>query len=360
MKYPRAKRGLTLALAAVLIISAACIMTGCGHKNEKEVRVFCYGDYMDPKVPKDFEKATGIHVVLDTFDTNEEMYPVIKNRAGVYDVICASDYMAERMINEGLLQTIDTSSMRNYKNIGRRYLRIADETYDPGNRYAVPYQWGTLGILYNKDKLGSNSPTSWSDLWDPKNKGQIVMQDSLRDTLGASLESLGYSLNTTKEKELSAAAKHLIRQKPLVYKYANDSARDLMIGNSAEMGVVWNGEYLYSLDLNKHLAFCIPSEGTEIFVDNWVIPNNAFHKKNAEKFIDYMCRADVAYKNFEYLTYSTPNDAARKMLPKELQNDPVLFPSDEVLSKCEALRDLGPDGDDLYSKYWKIYKSSRE
>ena len=353
MKLHKAKY---IVLALVLVIAAFCC-TGCGHKEESEVRVFCYGDYMDPSVTDEFEEKTGIHVVLDTFDTNEEMYPVIKNRAGVYDVICASDYMAERMINEGLLQKIDTGSMKNYKNIGKTYLDLCARSFDPENEYAVPYQWGTLGIMYNAKKLGKGKITSWADLWDEKYSGRIIMQDSLRDTLGASLKSLGYSLNTTNEKEVAKAAQHLIDQKPLVYKYANDSARDLLIGNSADIGVVWNGELLYSQDLNKDLEFAIPKEGTEIFIDCWCIPNNAFHKENAEKFIDFMCDDDVAYTNFEYLTYSTPNEAAIKKMPEELQSNDVLFPTEKTLARCESLADLGPDGDDLYSKYWKIYKS---
>ena len=354
MKLPRVKRLALLALAVLLLL----MLTGCGHGKPTEVRVFCYGDYMDPEVPKAFEEETGIHVILDTFDTNEEMYPVIKNRAGVYDVICASDYMAQRMIAEGLLSEIDTSGMENYKNLDERYLQFCADGFDPGNKYAVPYQWGTLGIMYNAKKLGKGSITSWADLWDPAHKGKILMQDSLRDTLGAGLKALGSSLNSLNESEVSAAADHLIKQKPLVYKYANDSARDLLIGDSADLGVVWNGELLYSQDLNPDLEFAIPEEGTEVFMDCWCIPYNAFQKGNAEKFIDYMCRADVAYLNFEYLTYSTPNKAARDMMPEELKNHPILFPDDETLAKCESLADLGPDGDDMYSKYWKIFKSN--
>ena len=358
MKLHKAKRIAILFLSLLLTMVLLAGLTGCGHGKENEVRVFCYGDYMDPAVPEAFEEETGIKVILDTFDTNEEMYPVIKNRAGVYDVICASDYMAQRMISEGLLAEIDTASMEHYKNLDEEYLQFCADGFDPGNRYAVPYQWGTLGIMYNAKKLGKGSVTSWADLWKPEHKGKILMQDSLRDTLGAGLKALGYSLNSLNEKELSAAAQHLIDQKPLVYKYANDSARDLLIGNSADLGVVWNGELLYSQDLNPDLEFAIPEEGTEVFMDCWCIPSNAFHKSNAEKFIDYMCRADVAYTNFEYLTYSTPNKAAREMMDPELQNNPVLFPDEETLAKCESLADLGPDGDDMYSKYWKIFKSN--
>ncbi|MDY2960116.1 MAG: ABC transporter substrate-binding protein [Hornefia sp.] len=341
----------------LLSFMATLLLTGCQREDEKEVHVFCYGDYMDPSIPKDFEKETGIKVILDTFDTNEQLYPVIKNRAGVYDVICISDYMAERMKNENLLGEIDKKQLKHYKNLDKEYLKLADRSFDRGNKYAVPYQWGTVGILYNKKRVDARDVQSWKALWNGKYKGKILMQDSLRDTMGIALKALGYSLNSADGKKLSEAANYLSRQKPLVYKYANDSARDLLIGNSADLGVVWNGEAIYSKELNKDLEFAVPKEGTEIFVDSWCIPRNAFHRENAHMFIDYMCRKEAAYRNFKYLKYSTPNKAARSLMTEKYKNNPVIFPSKEILDRSEALRDVGPDGDDLYSKYWKIFKS---
>lgn len=347
-----------ITLAVILCLTQMLALTGCGQKDKNEVRVYSYGDYVDPAVVKEFQKETGIKVVLDTFDTVEEMYPVIKNRAGVYDVICPSDYMIERMRNEGLLQKIDFKNVTNFKYIGKKYLKIGDKTYDPGNQYAVPYQWGVAGIMYNKKKVSAKDVKSWNGLWNKKYKGAMLMQDSLRDTLMVGLKKNGYSLNTTNAAHLQKAVDDLARQRPLVYKYANDSARDLLIGNSANLGVVWNGEVLYSQELNKNLEFRVPEEGSELFFDCWVIPKNAFHKRNAEKWINFLCRPDIAYKNFKYLTYSTPNEGARKMMSKDLRDNPDLFLSDKMLERCEVMRDLGPKGDDLYSKYWKSFKSS--
>lgn len=352
------KRSIILLVSILVAILSMCLLTGCGNRDDKEVKVFCAGDYIDPNVIKDFEKETGINVILDTYDTNEEMYPVIKNRAGVYDVICPSDYMIERMIGENLLAKINTGSMKYYNQIGKKYLDIADKTYDPGNQYSVPYQYGVSGIMYNKNRIKKGELKSWKDLWNKKYKGRILMQDSLRDTIGIALKANGNSLNSTREKDVRQATESLIKQKKLVYKYANDSARDLLIGNSADLGVVWNGEVLYSKKINKDLDFIIPDEGTEIFIDCWAIPKNAFSKKNGEKFIDYMCRPKVAYKNFKYLTYSTPNEGAKKLMSKELKTSPILFPDEKTLHKSEPLRDIGPNGDDLYSKYWKIFKSN--
>ncbi len=346
------------ALFLVLLFLGLFLDNGRG--SEKEVRVYSYGDYVDPAVVEDFEKETGIKVILDTFDTNEEMYPVIKNHAGVYDVICPSDYMVERLRKEGLLQKIDYSKIPNVKYIGERYLKIADGSYDPGNQYSVPYQFGVAGIMYNTKKIPKGSITSWSDLWNPKYRGKMLMQDSLRDTLMVGLKLHGHSLNSAREADLKEAVDSLIDQKKLVYKFANDSARDLLIGGSADLGVVWNGEVLYSRDLNPDLDFVIPKEGTELFVDNWCIPENAFHKENAEKWINYLCRPEVAKKNFDYLTYTTPNEAARKMLPAEVRNDPAIFVPSSALEKSEVLRELGSEANDLYSRYWKMYKSSNK
>jgi len=358
MKLHKVKKPVVLVLIVALTAVAAAGLTGCGRKDKNVVEIYNYGDYVDPALIDQFEKETGIKVVYDTYDTNEEMYPVIKNQAGVYDVICPDTYMIERMGNEGLLAKLDKSNIPNLKYIDKRYLKNADATYDPGNKYSVPYQTGTAGILYNTKRIKKGSITSWKDLWKKKYKGKIIMQDGLRDTMAISLKALGYSLNTTSESELSKATDYLIKQKPLVYKYANDSARDLLVGNSADIGVVWSGEMLYSQELNKDLTFVIPKEGTEVFVDSWCVPKNALHKANAEKWINFMCRPDVAYKNFKYLTYSTPNVAARKMLPKSIQNNKGLFPTTEMLKKCETLRDVGPDADDMYSYYWKIFKSN--
>lgn len=357
LKAKKINKAIILCVCILLCFSVMAAFTGCKKEGEKEVRVFCCGDYMDPSIPEAFEKETGIKVVLDTFDTNEQLYPVIKNRAGVYDVICPSDYMVQRMKNEKLLEKIRKKKLENYRNLEEEYLKIADKTFDKGNQYSVPYQWGTAGILYNKKRVDVKDVQSWKCLWNKKYKGKILMQDSLRDTMGISLKALGHSLNSVNPKEISEATTYLSRQKNLVYKYANDSARDLLVGNSADLGVVWNGEAIYSKKLNKDLDFVIPKEGTEIFIDNWCIPKNAFHKNNAYKFIDYMCRKDVAYKNFKYLTYSTPNKAARALMPKEYRNNLVLFPSRGILEKSEAMKDLGPKGDELYGKCWKIFKA---
>lgn len=348
---------LLAAVIAALLLLTAVPLASCGEKDKNVLYVYIYGDYINDEVVKDFENETGIDVVINTFDTVEEMYPVIKNQAAVYDVICASDYMIEKMKNEGLLQKLDKSRIPNAKNISPRFRKMIDESFDPGNRYCVLYQYGVDGIMYNKKRV-KDPITSWNDLWKKKYKGRLLMQDGLRDTLAASLKKNGYSLNSTKEAQVKKATNDLIRQKPLVYKYTNDSARDLLINNSADIGVVWSGEVLHCQELNPDLEFVIPKEGTEFFLDCWAIPKAAYHKENAEKFINYMCRGDVAYKNYEYLTYMPPNDLALEKIPESIKSNPSLALPDSALEKSEVLRDIGPDGDELYDRYWKIFKSA--
>ena len=327
-----------------LLLLLLLTMTGCRSGENGEVYVYSYGDYYDPEVVADFEADTGIRVIQDTYDTAEEMYPIIKNGS------------ANKMKGENLLQKLDKKNIRNIKNLDEDYMRKAEE-YDPGNEYSVPYLVGVSGILYNKKMVKGKKIDSWNALWDPDFKNNIVMQDSVRDAFAISLLRLGYSPNTTNPKEIEEAKNALKEQKKLVYKYANDSARDLLADKSAAIGVVWNGEYNYTHDLNKDIEFVVPKEGSEFFIDSWVVPKSARNKRNAERFINYMCKAKVAKRNFDYLYYTTPNTAAIKMIPSKYVSNPALFPSKETIARCTLLRNLDPDTTKLYGDSWKEVKS---
>ena len=204
-------------IAIILVLGLALsLLSGCGGKSGEngEVKVYCFGDYIDPDLVGAFEKETGIKVVLDTFDTNEEMYPVISKGSVDYDVICTSDYMVERLISEGLLQEMDPKNIPNYDNMAKEYLALAEE-FDPGNKYSLPHTFGTLGIMYNTENIAEGELTSWKDLWKEEYKeGGIVMPDSMRDNFAIALRALGFSINTTKEEELKAATEYLKEQKP--------------------------------------------------------------------------------------------------------------------------------------------------
>ena len=344
-------------LILVLGMMSLTLFTGCRSGVNGEVYVYSYGDYFDPMVAEDFEAETGIRVIMDTYDTAEEMYTVLENNATTYDCICTSDYMIEKMIQNDMIAELDYSTMPETKNIGQVYLDKT-EVFDPGHSHSVPYQAGIAGILYNTKMVGDTEIDSWEDLWDEKFANQMVMPDSVRDAFMIALKKDGHSLNSTDENEIKAAADALKAQKPLVYKYANDSARDLLANGSAAVGVVWNGEYQYTKDLNEDVEFVVPKEGTEFFIDSWVIPKKAVNRENAEAWINYLCKAEVAAKNFDYLYYTTPNEAALDVIEDEeaLANE-AIFPSEETIAKCESLRMLDQDVTDLYSKYWKQVKA---
>lgn len=342
--------------AVIMAVSFTALMSGCRSGVNGEVYVYCYGDYFDPMILEDFEAETGIRVIPDYYDTAEEMYTVLENNATTYDCVCTSDYMIQRMIENDMLSELDMENIPDSSNIADVYMKKSEE-FDPGNKYSVPYQLGISGILYNTKMVGDVKIDSWDDLWNEKFKDSMVMPDSVRDAFMIALKKLGYSENTTNEEEIKAAADELIKQKPLVYKYANDSARDLLANGSAAIGVVWNGEYIYTKDLNEDVEFVIPEEGSEFFVDSWVIPKDAVNKEKAEAWINYLCKAEVAAKNFDYLYYTTPNEAALDLIDEEYLNEKAVFPDEETIERCESLITLDPDTTRLYSDYWKKVKA---
>ena len=357
-----------MAVAAVAALSAVT-MSGCGKSAEKaggagEVYVYNWGEYIDEDVKAEFEEETGIKVIYDMFETNEEMYPVIEAGGVKYDAVCPSDYMIQKMIENQMLAEINFDNIPNIKEIDPKYMDMS-KSFDPDNKYSVPYCWGTVGILYNTSMVApEDAPTKWSDLWDEKFKDNILMQDSVRDAFMVALKSLGYSMNTTNEAEIAEARDLLIKQKPLVQAYVIDQVRDKMIAGEAAMGVIYSGEMLYiqqevaDLGLDYSLEYVIPEEGTNLWLDSWVIPANAPNKENAEKWINFLCRPDIAKKNFEYITYPTPNKGAFDLLDADLQNNKAVFPDTDSLKNCEVFQYLGTDVDSIYNEYWKEVKSN--
>ena len=345
-----------LFLMTASVLGALLLCSGCRSGENGEVYVYSYGDYYDPMLVEQFEEETGIRVIQDTYDTAEEMYTVLENSAATYDCICTSDYMIEKMISNNMLAELNYDNIPEIGNIDEIYL-TKSESFDPGNLYSVPYMVGTAGIMYNTEMVGDDVIDSWEDLWDEKYDNQMVMPDSVRDAFMIALKKQGYSENTTNEAEIAEAAEELIRQKSLVYRYANDAARDLLVDGSAAVGVVWNGEYVYIQDLNPNTEFVVPKEGSEFFIDSWAVPHDAVNKENAEAWINFLCKADVAYTNFEYLYYTTPNKAAQELIDSEYLDNPAVFPDEETIAKCESLRTLDDKTMDIYSKYWKKVKA---
>lgn len=358
------KKKIALLLAVALTLS---LMGGCSSGDSGEgqykagengvVKVYNWGDYIDNDVIDMFEKETGIEVIYDLFENNEEMYTIIEAGGVEYDCICPSDYMIAKMIANGLVQEIDWDHVPNISNIGDAHMEQA-ANFDPGNKYAVPYTYGTLGIMYNTTMV-EEEPVSWNALWDERYSQSIVMYESVRDSLTPALKLLGYSLNTTDEEELQEATQMLIDQKPLVYSYVMDQIKDLMVNGEVALGLAYSGEVLALQEQNPDIAFVVPEEGSNYYMDAWVITANAENKENAEAWINFLCRPDIAKMNFEYITYSTPNEAAVALLDDYYLANEDVFPDEEVIARCEVFEYLGDEMDQLYATLWKQVKAAK-
>ena len=370
------------AISMAGLTAASALLSGCGASGNTgasgtdsaasgsadggELYVYNWGEYIDEDVISQFEEETGITVVYDLFETNEEMYPVIEAGAVNYDVVCPSDYMIQKMRENDLLAELNFDNIPNIDQIDPAYMEMS-QAFDPENKYSVPYCWGTVGILYNTrllDELGVPAPTKWADLWDERLSGEILMQDSVRDAFMVALKKDGYSMNSESKDEIEQAKQELIDQKPLVQAYVIDQVRDKMIGGEAAVGVIYSGEMLYiqdevaNLGLDYDLEYVIPEEGTNLWLDSWVIPKNAKNKENAEKWIDFMCRPEIAKANFEYITYPTPNKGAFELLDEEMQNNKAVFPDINSLKNSEVYKYLGDETDAVYNELWKEVKAN--
>lgn len=347
---------LTTVLCSFFVLSTTFV--GCANKansSSKTLNVFNNGDYIQEDLIKKFEKETGIKVNYTTYDSNEIMYQKVKNSPGTYDVIFPSDYMVEKMTKEDMLEKIDFNNVSNYKNIDDKFKSLS---YDPNNEYSVPYMWGTIGILYNSDKVKEDI-TSWSDLWNEKYKNNILMFDSIRDTMGIGLKKLGYSLNSTDSSQVDKAAQDLAKQKPLVQSYVMDEVKDKMVAGEADIATVYSGDavYIKNQAKDKNFKYVVPKEGSNKWFDTMVIPKGSKNKTEAEKFIDFLCDAQNAKDNVDYIGYSTPNKAAFEMLDEDVKNDKTAYPDDTTLKNCEVFKDLG-DNIKLYDDAWLKVKSN--
>ena len=312
------------------------------------ISVYNWGDYIEPEVLDVFEAETGIRVIYETFETNEDMYAKIAMGGSSYDVIIPSDYMIERMIQEKLLQPINWDNVPNVKNIDERFIY---ESYDPEFKYSVPYTWGTMGILYNTQTV-LEEPDSWDVLMDETYKMDMFTLNAPRDTTGIALVMCGHDINSTDPQHLQEAKELLIRQKPLVLAYVVDEVKDKMIAGEASVALVWSGDATFCMSESDELNYVVPKEGSNIFYDSMCIPHNARNVSGAEKFIDFMCRADVAAANYNYVGYAIPNTAAIEVWGAEEYNaSPVNNPPQEALSTCQVFKYLGDDTR-LYDQIW--------
>lgn len=342
--------------AVILCLSLSLSLVSCGKNTEQKAKnqivVFNYGDYIERSLLDKFEEETGIKVVYEEFLTPEAMYTKYKNGTVKYDVICCSDYMLDKMIKDNEACEIDISSMKYAKNIGDAFWEVS-RSFDAENKYTIPYFWGTVGILYNT-KMLDFVPDSWNILWDSRFKNNIIMQNSIRDSFIPPLILAGESLNTTDEKVLRKALVRLQEQKALVQSYLVDEVRDDMANEQATMAVIYSGEASLATDYNEDLDYVVPKEGSNVWMDSWIIPKNGNNYEGAVKFLDFLCREDIATQNFDYVYYSTPNQAVLDNLDKEeKEENKTIFPDEEVLKRCEIFTYLGQETEELYNRLWK-------
>lgn len=339
----------------ILCVLSMCI-AGCGAKQDnKSVTVFNYGMYIDPAILTQFTEETGIEVKYEEATTPEEMYTKYTSGAIAYDVLCTSDYMLKRLIDEGQALEIDYSKLPNYKNIDPKFASLS-EGFDPEMKYTVPYFWGTVGILYNT-KLATSPVDGWEDLFSGEYKGQLIMQDSMRDSFMVALKYLGYSLNTTDEAQIREAADLLKKQKPDVQSYLVDEVRDEVVAENAVMGVIYSGEAHLGHEYNPDLEYIIPKEGSNLWIDSWIITKNCQNQEGAEKFLDYLCRTDIAKQNFDYVYYSSPNREVVDSMDEELRSSIAIVPTQEEIDRCEVYLALDEKTTELYNELWKEIKS---
>ena len=338
-------------LIPFIVVLVAFLMTACNDDGEK-LYVYNWGDYMDMDVVKEFEEEYNVKVIYQEFATNEDLYVKIKNSSEPMDVIFPSEYMLERMSNEGLLNELDFSKLDNFKYVDKD---LTGMSYDKENKYSVPFFWGTVGIIYNSEKYPEGLQ-KWADLWNEKYKKDMVLYYSQRDILMVALKKLGYSMNTSDEAQLEDAKNELIDQKPLVYAYLGDEIKDILIAEDANVGVVYSGDAGIVIEENPKYKYVLPKEGTNLWFDVAAIPKNARNVNRAHDFINFLLRPEIAARNAEYLQYATVESQAKKYLPESLVNNEALYPDRTNMTNFEIFEDPSQKLK-LYDRIWTEFQS---
>jgi len=328
-----------------------------GYSGANTLTIYNWGDYIDPDLIAEFEEETGIKVIYQTFDSNEAMMTKIEQGGTTFDISIPSEYAISKMKEEGLLLPIDHSKIPNLGNIDSRFMNLS---FDPDNEYSIPYFWGTVGIIFNSELLGGRTFASWNDLWSEDLRNQILLVDGAREVMGFGLNSLNYSLNDTDEEHLQEAKRKLGTLTPNVKAIVGDEIKMLLAGEEAAVGVVWSGDASEIMGENEKLDYVIPSEGSNLWFDNMVIPKTARNIEGAHKFINFMLDPEIAARNTEYVGYSTPNSEALKLLPEEISQDERFYPDPEMTEKLEVYENLGKKMLSHYNELFLEFKMHRK
>lgn len=348
-----------LVFLASALPSASAASGAPAAKSGETINVYNWGEYISNGVDgsldvnKEFTKRTGIQVNYTTFESNENLYAKLVSGGANYDVIIPSDYMISKLTAEGMLEKLDFKNIPNFRYIDKQF---QNPVYDPKNEYSVPYTWGVVGIFYNK-KYVKEKVDSWKILWDEKYAGKILMFDNPRDAFGIAQKILGYSYNSTDPAQWEEAAMLLKRQKPLVQAYVMDQIFDKMSSGDAWLAPYYAGDAATLVEDNPDIGFAIPDkEGTNFFVDAVCIPKGSRHKAAAEAYINFLCDPEIAAANVDYIGYSTPESAAKKLLPKEVVDNPIFYPDQKILDRSEIFTNLPDDTNRLLDTLWAEVK----
>ena len=350
------KRLFKLLNLSICIAMISIFFVGCNKNNySEEINFFNYGENIDDETVKEFEKEYGIKVNIETFDDMEAMYQKVKGGGVKYDVVLVSDAFMPRMINNNLIQELNKDNIPNISQMDEEYLNL---DIDPGNKYSVPYMFGTVGLIYNKDVI-KEKVDSWDILWNEKYKNQIFMFDTYRDTLGVALKKLGYSLNSTNEKEIKEAEELLLKQRKLVDPiYGVDNGTVMIPAGESDINMIWSGEGLNLQDEYPNPEYVVPKEGANFWIDSLCIPSNATNVEGAEKFINFVSDKESALRIADEIGYTTPNKEARLEQPEEVRNNPNAYMTKEIMDRCEIYVDLPKDVKRLYDDAWVNIKSN--
>ncbi len=349
------KRSFKLLLLSICVIIMGTFFVGCNKNYSEEISFLNYGENIDEETIKEFEKQYGIKVNVETFDDMETMYQKVSNSGVKYDVILVSDALMPRMIKNNLVQELNKGNIPNISQMDEDYLNL---DIDPGNKYSVPYMFGTVGLIYNKDVV-KEEVDSWDILWDEKYKSKIFMFDTYRDTIGVALKKLGYSLNSENPKEIEEAKELLLKQRKLVDPvYGVDNGTTMIPAGESDINMIWSGEGLNLQDEYPNLTYVVPKEGANFWIDSLCIPSNAKNVSGAEKFINFVSDKESALRIADEIGYTTPNKLARLEQPEEVRNNPNAYMPKEIMDRCEIYVDLPKDVKKLYDNVWTQIKSS--
>lgn len=344
-------------LFLLAVLAAALLSPWAAAAENVTLNVYNWGEYIangtdgSMDVNAEFTRRTGIQVNYTTFDSNESLYSKLAGGGADYDVIIPSDYMISKLIAGDMLAPLDFANIPNFQYVDQQF---RNPDYDPQNLYSVPYTWGVVGIFYNTDFV--EEVTSWQSLWDAQYAGKILMFDNPRDSFAIAQFLLGQEVNTTDPAHWRQAAALLKEQKPLVQAYVMDQIFDKMENGEAWLAPYYAGDAAILVDNSENIAFAVPEEGTNFFVDAACVPKTASHKAEAEAYINFLCDPEIAGANMDYVGYSTPETAAKEYLDPEVIESPMYYPSPETLSRTQVFVNLPEDTARLVDTLWAEVK----